>query len=122
MVSNIPAVATYRVKFCLPSGSVDIAVREDEFVLAAARKAGIELPSLCEQGWCLACACWVLVGTVDQSASLRFFPQDREAGFTLICTSRPRSDLVLQPGAVEAMRAHRDRHGLPAPRGTTSTL
>lgn len=122
MEPTIPAVAIYRVRFCLPSGSVEIAVREDEFVLAVARKAGIELPGLCEQGWCIACACWVLAGTVDQSASLRFYPQDRDAGFALICTGRPRSDLVLQPGATEAMRANRDHHRLPVPRGTTSTL
>jgi ferredoxin len=122
MESDSPAVATYRVTFYLPSGPVEIAVREDEFILAAARKEDIELPSLCEQGWCIACACRVLAGTVDHSASLRFFPQDREAGFALICTGRPRSDLVLQPGATEAMRAHRDRQRLPVPRGTTSTL
>jgi ferredoxin len=117
MESDIPAVATYRVTFSLPSGPVEIAVSEDEFILAATRKEDIELPSLCEQGWCIACACWVLAGEVDQSASLRFYPQDRTAGFALICTGRPRSDLVLKPGAIEAMRAHRDRHRLPVPRG-----
>jgi ferredoxin len=106
----------------LPDESVDIAVREDEFILAAARVQGLDLPSLCEQGWCITCACWVLAGEVDQSASRRFYPQDRDAGFALICTGRPRSDLVLRPGATEALRAHRDRHHLPVPRGTRNPL
>src|SRR5205085_273653 len=100
----------------------DITVREDEFILAAARAQGLDLPSLCEQGWCITCACWVLAGQVDQSASRRFYPQDRDAGFALICTGRPRSDLVLRPGATEALRAHRDRHHLPVPRGTRTPL
>ena len=122
MQSRNPAVATYRVTILLPDGPVDIAVREDEFILAAARAQGLDLPSLCEQGWCITCACWVLAGEVDQSASRRFYPQDREAGFALICTGRPRSDLVLRAGATEALRAHRDRHHLPVPRGTRNPL
>ena len=122
MEARTPAAATYRVNILLPDGPVDIAVREDEFILAAARAQGLDLPSLCEQGWCITCACWVLEGEVDQSASRRFYPQDREAGFALICTGQPRSDLVLRAGATEAMRAHRDRHHLPAPRGTRNPL
>jgi ferredoxin len=109
---------TYRVVFHLPAGEVEVPVREDEFILAAAREYGLELPSLCEQGWCITCACWLLEGQVDQSASRRFFPQDREAGFALICTGCPRSDLSLRPGATEAMRANRIALGLPVPRGS----
>jgi hypothetical protein len=40
------------------------------------------------------------------------------AGFALLCTAKPRSDLRLCPGAKEAMRAHRLAHRLPVPRGT----
>ena len=122
MQSRNPAPATHRVTILLPQGPVDIAVREDEFILAAARAQGLDLPSLCEQGWCITCACWVLEGEVDQAASQRFYLQDRDAGFALICTGRPRSDLVLRPGATEAMRAQRDRHRLPVPRGTRNPL
>jgi ferritin-like protein len=56
--------------------------------------------------------------TFDQSASVRYYEEDRRAGFALICTGRPRSDLHLRPGAVEEMRAHRDASHLPVPRGT----
>ena len=122
MEARTPSATAHRVTIQLPDRSVDIAVREDEVILAAARAQGLDLPSLCEQGWCITCACWVLAGEVDQSASRRFYAQDRDAGFALICTGRPRSDLVLRPGATEALRAHRDRHHLPVPRGTRNPL
>lgn len=110
--------AAYQVTFELAGGAVTIEVRPDEFILAAARRAGLDLPSLCEQGWCLTCAARVLAGEVDQSASRRFYAADGAAGFALPCTAKPRSALRLRPGATDAMRAHRDAHRLPAPRGT----
>ena len=109
-----------RVRFLLPGGGeVEVWVPGDRFVLDAAREQGVVLPSLCEQGWCCACAVRVLEGCLDQSASRRFYPEDRAAGFALICTGRPRSDLRLQTHALAAMRAHRDACGLPVPRGPT---
>jgi len=95
-----------------------VAVGEDEHVLAAARRAGLGLPSLCEQGWDLACAVRVLSGKVDNSDARRYYPEDERAGFALICTAKPRSDLRLRTHQTAAMRRHRDAHGLPAPRGT----
>jgi ferredoxin len=90
----------------------------DEHVLDAARRAGLTLPSLCEQGWDLACAVRVLEGKLDHSDARRYYPLDERAGFALICTAKPRTDLRLQTHQTAAMRAHRDRLGLPAPRGT----
>ena len=108
----------YQVVFDLPGGVRTIEIGGEEFILDAARRAGVELPSLCERGWCCTCAVKVLSGMIDQSASLRYYEEDRRAGFALICTGRPRSDLHLRPGAVEEMRAHRDAYHLPVPRGT----
>jgi ferredoxin len=95
-----------------------VEVREDEHVLAAARRAGLVLPSLCEQGWDLACAVRVLEGKLDHADSRRYYAADERAGFALICTAKPRSDLRLRVYQTAAMRAHRDELGLPAPRGT----
>lgn len=111
----------YQVIFDLPDGDVTIGVRADEFILEAARRQGLELPSLCEQGWCITCAVKVLSGSIDQSASRRYYEEDREGGFALPCTGRPLSDLHLRPGALEEMRAYRDAHHLPVPRGTRLT-
>ena len=111
--------ARYRVVFELPSDEVhEVTVGEDEHVLAAARRAGLELPSLCEQGWDLACAVRVLEGRLDHSDSRRYYPEDERAGFALICTAKPLSDLRLRTHQTAAMRRERDLNGLPAPRGT----
>jgi len=95
-----------------------VAVGEDEHILAAARRAGLVLPSLCEQGWALACAVRVLEGEWDNGDARRYYREDEGAGFALICTAKPRSDLRLRTHQTAAMRRSRDAHGLPAPRGT----
>ena len=87
----------------------------DEFIWDAAARAGIHLPAICHQGRCLTCAGLLLSGEVDQSVSASFFPQDKQAGFVLLCTGRPRSNLVIIPEQQDEMRKHRRALKLPAP-------
>jgi ferredoxin len=111
-------VRTYTVTFLLPDErQVCLEVGEDEFILHAAYRAGLDLPSMCLQGWCITCAGRVEgEGEWDQSASLRYYPQDREAGFILLCTARPRSHLTIRTHQRLAMRDHRIAAKLPTPR------
>ena len=67
------------------------------------------LPAICHQGRCLTCAARLIAGEVDQSAAASYFDQDRAAGFALLCTARPRSNLVLQTHQQWEMRL--SRHG-----------
>jgi ferredoxin len=108
----------HTVTFIWPDGQeARLEVSEDEFLLTAAYRAGLDLPSMCLQGWCITCAGRVEgPGEWDQSASLRYFPKDREAGFILLCTARARSDLVIRTHQRIAMRDNRLAHGLPTPR------
>ncbi|MGH2821131.1 MAG: 2Fe-2S iron-sulfur cluster-binding protein [Actinomycetota bacterium] len=99
-------------------GRTSTTVGRDEYILAAGRRAGLELPSMCEQGWCTTCAVRVLEGEIDQSDSLRFYEEDREAGYGLICTGKPLSRLRIRTHVSPEMRNHRRVHGLPAPRAT----
>jgi ferredoxin len=87
----------------------------DEFIWDAAARNGIVLPAICHQGRCLTCAGRLLSGAIDQSAANAYFPEDRAAGFALLCTARPRSDLVLTTHQESDMRRHRIALGLPAP-------
>lgn len=87
-------------------------------MLDAARRAGLGLPSLCEQGWDLACAVRVVEGRLDHADARRYYDADEQAGFALICTSKPLTDLKLRAFQTAAMREHRKRRGLPAPGGT----
>jgi ferredoxin len=108
----------YEVELILPDGATArLEVGADESVWDAATRAGIRLPSMCLQGWCTTCAGRVLEGAFDPAEALRYYPQDQQAGYILLCTARPRSAMRIQTHQRDAMRAHRRRHGLPAPRG-----
>jgi ferredoxin len=108
---------TFNVTLLLPTGEQrTITVSEDQHIWDAAWVQGVELPALCHLGWCLTCAARLEApGEFDQSDSRIFFPQDREAGFVLLCTARPRSDLTLRTHQASAMRAYRREKGLPVP-------
>ena len=106
----------FDVTFLLPDGERTVPVRADQHIWDAAAAAGIRLPALCHQGRCLTCAGRLLGGgTVDQSDSVAYYPQDREAGFVLLCTGKPRAALRILTHQAEQMRAFRNQKKLPAP-------
>lgn len=98
-----------------PGGASAIDCEDGEFIWDAAARAGVELPAICHQGRCLTCAASLVEGEIDQSAAVSYFTADREAGFVLPCTARPRSDIVLETHRQWAMRAFREGMGLPSP-------
>ncbi len=109
----------HNVELILPDDTrARLEVAENEFILSAAYRAGLDLPSMCLQGWCITCAARVEgEGEWDQSASLRYYKKDYENRFILLCTARPRSDLVIRTHQRVALRDHRIACGLPTPRG-----
>jgi ferredoxin len=114
-VKAIPA--TFDVILLLPDGEQTIGVRGDVHIWDAAMAAGVQLPALCHQGRCLTCAGRLLGGggEVDHSDSASYYPQDRESGFVLPCTGKPRSSVRILTNQQEEMREHRRQAGLPAP-------
>jgi glycine betaine catabolism B len=66
-----------------------------ETVLAAARKAGVPLPSSCSQGICGTCKTKLLEGTVEMKHNGGIRPREIDKGLRLMCCSKPTSDLVL---------------------------
>jgi ferredoxin len=93
-----------------------IQVGGEEHIWDAASKAGIVLPALCHQGRCLTCAGRLEgTGEVEQSDSIRYYPEDREAGFVLLCTGKARSSLRIRTHQQDEMRKHRKQNRLPAP-------
>jgi len=110
-------VATYQVTFITNGEELRTEVADKEYLLNAAAAAGRDLPFMCLQGWCTTCAGRVLEGKVDQSEALRVYPEDEAAGFVLLCSAYPRSDLRILTHQKEELRALRRSHGLPAPRG-----
>ena len=108
--------SAFEVTLVMPQGERTIRVPPNAHIWDAALLSGIQLPALCHQGRCLTCAGRLLDGgEVDQSDSVSYFPEDREAGFALLCTGKPRSALRIQTHQQEEMRTFRRAHKLPAP-------
>jgi ferredoxin len=106
---------TYLVSLETPDGERSFYCPWDEFIWNAAARNGISLPAICHQGRCLTCAGLLLSGTVDQKSAASYFPEDKEAGFVLICTAKPCSDVRVRTHEQSRMRQHRAKLGLPAP-------
>lgn len=87
--------ARHHITLRRPDGEWQFEAPEGEYLLYAMQDAGIGSPMICEQGWCLACAARLVEGRVDRSAALTDYPEDAAAGFVLLCSTRPLSDLVL---------------------------
>lgn len=69
--------------------------REDDTVLDAAHRAGIELPYSCAGGMCCTCRCRVAEGSAEMKVNFSLEPWELEAGFTLACQSRPSSEKLV---------------------------
>ena len=107
---------TFGVTLLMPQGRCAIRAEASEHLWEAARQNGIVLPAICHQGRCLTCAGQLVEpGDFDPSEAVSYYPQDRAAGYILLCTARPRSDLCIRTHMQTAMRAHRKSCGLPAP-------
>lgn len=93
--------------------TVELEVHEDEYVLAAAREAGLWLPADCQQGWCTTCAAELLAGEVDHGHAKRYYDVDEDEDMILSCTAKPRSDLRIRACQYEEMLDHRAEHDKP---------
>ncbi|CCD96090.1 conserved hypothetical protein [Bradyrhizobium sp. ORS 375] len=103
----------FRIRLERPDGIYSFDGAADEYLLYAMIDAGIGSPYICEQGWCIACAARLLAGDVDRSGALTVYPEDVEAGFVLLCSTMPRSDLVLRQDERQTRRdmmQHRIEH------------
>ncbi|MEO6798204.1 MAG: 2Fe-2S iron-sulfur cluster binding domain-containing protein [Candidatus Dormibacter sp.] len=80
----------FRVTF-LRSGTT-LEVSEDEGVLSAGLRAGLELASDCRKGRCKTCMVKV-DGIIDQSGAWLISASELAEGYALICVGKPRSDL-----------------------------
>ena len=111
-----PDPKSFPVVLVLPDGERSIEVSRDGHIWDAAFAVGIVLPAMCHQGRCLSCAGRLEgSGEVDQSDSVTYFPEDREAGFVLLCTGKPRSGLRIRTHQANEMRQFRRQKKLPAP-------
>lgn len=62
---------------------------EDDNLVDAAARQGIELPFSCKGGMCCTCRCKVTQGAGEMAMNWSLEPWELEAGFTLACQTRP---------------------------------
>ena len=111
-----PNPTVFEVVLLLPNEERSVQVGVEEHIWDAAVTAGVALPALCHQGRCLTCAGRLeTTGEVDQSDSVNYYLQDRESGFVLLCTGKPRSSLRIRTHQQSEMRKHGIQKRLSAP-------
>lgn len=73
----------------------DVPVAEDESILDAALRAGMDLPFACKGGMCSTCRAKLLEGEARMEVNYSLEPWELKAGFILTCQARPLSDKVV---------------------------
>ena len=67
----------------------------DESILAAASRAGLDVPYSCKSGVCATCRAKLVEGRVRMDRNFALEKSDLEAGFVLTCQSHPLTDRVV---------------------------
>ncbi|MEK6418361.1 MAG: hybrid-cluster NAD(P)-dependent oxidoreductase [Burkholderia gladioli] len=93
---SAPAAAQDTFTVTLARSSRSFTMAASDTVLAAARKAGIAVPSSCSQGICGTCKTRLIEGEVTMNHNGGIREREVQKGFRLLCCSRPSSDLVLE--------------------------
>jgi ring-1,2-phenylacetyl-CoA epoxidase subunit PaaE len=73
----------------------EVPVAEDESILDAALRAGMDLPFACKGGMCSTCRAKLVEGEATMDVNYSLEPWELKAGFILTCQARPVSDRVV---------------------------
>ena len=85
--------AAFQVSFA--RSNCTVACEADTMILAAARRAGLKLPSSCTKGICGTCKSTLVSGSVDMKHGGGIRQREIDRGQILICCSKPLTDLVI---------------------------
>jgi ring-1,2-phenylacetyl-CoA epoxidase subunit PaaE len=84
------ATAPYATATIIADGiSTAVPLRQDETVLDAALRAGLDLPYSCHAGMCSTCRARVTAGSVTMDVNYGLEPWETEAGYVLTCQAHP---------------------------------
>jgi ring-1,2-phenylacetyl-CoA epoxidase subunit PaaE len=85
-----PQAAPFAVARVVIDGThSEVPVAEDEMLLDAALRAGLDLPFACKGGMCSTCRARLTDGAVTMAVNYSLEPWEIEAGFVLSCQARP---------------------------------
>jgi ferredoxin-NADP reductase len=92
--AQVTEASGFAVTFSKSGRSIEVGA--DQFVLTAARNAGMRLPSSCTKGMCGTCKSKLVSGRVDMQHQGGIRQREIDQGMILICCARPLSDLVIE--------------------------
>jgi ring-1,2-phenylacetyl-CoA epoxidase subunit PaaE len=93
VVTSAPPKAT--ASLIIDGKRRDVPVAEDESILDAALRAGMDLPFACKGGMCSTCRAKLVEGDARMEVNYSLEPWELKAGFILTCQARPVSDKVV---------------------------
>jgi ring-1,2-phenylacetyl-CoA epoxidase subunit PaaE len=73
----------------------EVPVAENEAILDAALRAGMDLPFACKGGMCSTCRARLVEGSAQMEVNYSLEPWELEKGFILTCQARPTTDRVV---------------------------
>ena len=89
-----PVAGSFKIEFTKSGQSISCG--PDQFILDAARDAGMRLPFSCSKGLCGTCKSKKLAGNVVMTHGGGIRQREIDAGMVLICCSKPLSDVVIE--------------------------
>jgi ferredoxin-NADP reductase len=89
--------ATFTVELVHDGKAKSFPVKEGEHVLAAARKAGVNLAAGCEMGACGVCRVKVLDGQIDIPDDACLSDGEKAEGYALVCVGRAKKNSRVEP-------------------------
>jgi len=92
--ANPATAGQFKITFTRSGRTIDCA--PDQFILEAARSAGLRLPFSCAKGLCGTCKSKKLSGDVEMNHAGGIRQREIEAGMILPCCSKPLSDVVIE--------------------------
>tara|TARA_B100000161_G_scaffold199122_1_gene145121 strand:- start:231 stop:557 length:327 start_codon:yes stop_codon:yes gene_type:complete len=104
-------MAQYNIKVQFEQKTLDFLCSEDQDVISAAKKNGIDLPNSCCSGVCTSCASIILEGSVEQEDAMGLNDDLKEKGFALLCVAYPKSDLHVVIGEKVEDSLYNDQFG-----------
>jgi CDP-4-dehydro-6-deoxyglucose reductase/ring-1,2-phenylacetyl-CoA epoxidase subunit PaaE len=82
-------------KVTVEPAKLSFAVQNDETILSAALRNGIDFPNRCRQGVCTSCVCKLKSGEVRYAEPQPLTELDKQQQFTYCCLAYPITDVVL---------------------------
>src|SRR3712207_8666615 len=95
--SGVPCVQTCALPiFTFAKSGRTVPCDESTTILAAARAAGLRLPSSCTRGLCGTCKTRKVSGEVEMNHQGGIRQREIDAGLILLCCSKPRADVTVE--------------------------